>query len=294
MAALTAFYSINDIQLNRRKLGKFVGEKVKVIKDRAYTFEEIHKMLDVADTRGRALILLLTSTGMRIGALPAIRLGSLQKIQEYNIYKVTVYEGSSDESICFTTPECATAIDFYLQQRERRGERLRYHSDKGIWTPEDTTLFRKEYNKNDPFQVPHARPLSKPGLDYLLQQILEKAGIITITPRLAGKKTGPRREVARSNGFRKMVNTAMVKCKVEPLIKEMLLGHHIGLEESYYRPAEEDLLREYLKCIDYLTVNEENRLKKQVETLLIEKSEIQELRHSLNTLREQFNRQIAS
>jgi hypothetical protein len=55
LAALTAFYSINDIQLNRRKLGKFVGEKVKVIKDRAYTFEETHKMLDVADTRGRAI-----------------------------------------------------------------------------------------------------------------------------------------------------------------------------------------------------------------------------------------------
>jgi hypothetical protein len=117
---------------------------------------------------------------MRIGALPALRLGSLQKIQEFKIYKVTVYEDSNDESICFTTPECATAIDFYLQQRERRGERVRYHGGKGIRTPEDTTPFRKEYNKDDPFQVPHARPLSKPGIDYQLQQIPEKAGIIML------------------------------------------------------------------------------------------------------------------
>jgi hypothetical protein len=66
----------------------------------------------------------------------------------------------------------------------------------------------------------------------------------------------------------------MVRCKVDPLIKEMLLGHHTGLEENYYRPEEEDLLNEYLKCVDSLTVNNEFRLQRQVETLTNENSKI--------------------
>jgi hypothetical protein len=49
LAAIMAFYSINDLQLNRKKLGKFLGEEIKRQKDRPYTLGEIHRMLDVAD-----------------------------------------------------------------------------------------------------------------------------------------------------------------------------------------------------------------------------------------------------
>ncbi|MGA7603010.1 MAG: hypothetical protein WCE33_08000, partial [Nitrososphaeraceae archaeon] len=84
LAAILAFYSINDLQLNRKKLGKFLGEEVKRQKDRPYTLEEIHRMLDVADERGKAIILLLTSTGMRIGALCDLSFRHLQRIEEYD------------------------------------------------------------------------------------------------------------------------------------------------------------------------------------------------------------------
>lgn len=51
-------------------------------------------MLDVADERGKAIILLLTSTGMRIGALSSLRFGHLQRIDEYDLYKVMQYAES--------------------------------------------------------------------------------------------------------------------------------------------------------------------------------------------------------
>jgi hypothetical protein len=74
--------------------------------------------------------------------------------------------------------------------------------------------------------------------------------------RLEGERQKHNRKaVSRTTGFRKLVNTTMVKCKVDPLIKVMLLGHHTGLEENYYRLEEQDLLNEYLKCVDTLTVN---------------------------------------
>ena len=47
----------------------------------------------------------------------------------------------------------------------------------------------------------------------------------------------------------------------------MLLGHKIGLSSSYYRPSEAELLEEYLRVVPELTINEENRLSRQVQEL---------------------------
>ena len=54
----------------------------------------------------------------------------------------------------------------------------------------------------------------------------------------------------------------------------MLLGHKIGLASAYYRPSEDEMLNEYLKAVDNLTINEENRLKRKVEVLTVEKSKV--------------------
>ena len=42
------------------------------------------------------------------------------------------------------------------------------------------------------------------------------------------------------------------------------MGQSTGLEASYFRPNEKQLLTEYLKAVNELTINEENRLKKKV------------------------------
>ena len=76
------------------------------------------------------------------------------------------------------------------------------------------------------------------------------------------------------HGFRKFVTTQLVNSDVNPEIREMLLGHKIGLASAYYRPSEDEMLNEYLKAVDNLTINEENRLKRKVEVLTIEKSKV--------------------
>jgi integrase len=118
LAAIVTFHSINDVTLNRKRLGKFLGPRQKRVIDRPYTLEEIEKMLKVSDERMRSVVLILTSTGMRIGGLAGLKISSLERIEEFGLYRLTVYQGSSEEYICFTTPECASAIDFYLGQRE--------------------------------------------------------------------------------------------------------------------------------------------------------------------------------
>ncbi|MDW0341031.1 MAG: hypothetical protein QN424_01665 [Nitrososphaeraceae archaeon] len=62
---------------------------------------------------------------MRIGAIPGLRLGNLEKVEsDYDIYKITVYEGFNEEYITFCTPECTRAIDEHLKMQQQYGEKL--------------------------------------------------------------------------------------------------------------------------------------------------------------------------
>ena len=81
VSAIFAFYKINDIVLNIDKICRFMPEKKKSNKDRAYTHQEILQFLDVADERMKVVILLLASTGIRIGAIPSLRLRNLEKVK---------------------------------------------------------------------------------------------------------------------------------------------------------------------------------------------------------------------
>jgi hypothetical protein len=55
------------------------------------------------------------------------------------------------------------------------------------------------------------------------------------------------------------------------------MGHSVGISDSYYRPTESDLLEEYLKAVDALTISNENRLKMQVEVLAATTRETEEM-----------------
>ncbi|MFZ0223992.1 MAG: hypothetical protein WA323_24490 [Candidatus Nitrosopolaris sp.] len=54
---------------------------------------------------------------------------------------------------------------------------------------------------------------------------------------------------------------------MKPINIENLMGHSTGLSDSYYRPTENDLLEDYLKCVDALTITDEKTLKMRVEDL---------------------------
>jgi integrase len=119
VAPVFTFYQLNDVVLNRKKTLRYLGEFKKVVRDAAYTTEQIQQALTNADQRMRMIILLFSSTGCRIGSLPSLSLGNLTKRPDYGLYKVTFYEGTNNEYYNFTTRECAqTGIDNYLLYRQ--------------------------------------------------------------------------------------------------------------------------------------------------------------------------------
>ena len=61
--------------------------------------------------------------------------------------------------------------------------------------------------------------------------------------------------------------TQLISSKVNPEIRQMLLGHKIGLASAYYRYTVEEMYKEYSKVIDNLTIDPANRLQRKIEFL---------------------------
>ena len=96
MASLVKFTNMNDIMgINWPIVHSFEPEKIRRnYFDRPHTREEFQQLVEKADYRNKAIILLMSSAGLRVGALPSIKLRDSIPIDKYNIYKVIVYAGS--------------------------------------------------------------------------------------------------------------------------------------------------------------------------------------------------------
>ena len=50
----------------------------------------------------------------------------------------------------------------------------------------------------------------------------------------------------------------------------VLMGHSIGISDSYYKITEDELLTEYLKASNFLIINKENQLQTEVNKIRIQ------------------------
>ena len=76
--------------------------------------QKLKQMFNAAqDIRVKIIVSLLSSSGLRHGALPILKLRDLEKIEKYNIYKITAYPKSKKFKYnTFCTPECTYANRF--------------------------------------------------------------------------------------------------------------------------------------------------------------------------------------
>jgi hypothetical protein len=68
------------------------------------------------------------------------------------------------------------------------------------------------------------------------------------------------------------------------------MGQKSGLEDAYLKLSEDELLEGdskhvgYISIMDQLTINEENRLRREVQTLRIDKSKMEQVLERINLL----------
>jgi hypothetical protein len=56
VSAIFTFYQLNDVVLNRKKIHRYFGEYKRVLREKAYTTEQIQQALQSADARMRMII----------------------------------------------------------------------------------------------------------------------------------------------------------------------------------------------------------------------------------------------
>ena len=274
-SALKHFYFMNNVRINKERIGRFLGEQKKKNVDRGYLDTEIKSLLDISDLRFKVVISVLASTGIRIGALPSLRLSHLSKIsiqgQGQRVYKFIIYQNTKDEYFTFCSPECASYIDSYLEYRTRSGEKTTDNKDKKL-SPQ-SPLIREQFDINDIEQVrKQGRPISLTSMSNILYSLAVRSGIRQTNHNTSRGKE--RHAVPLAHGFRKFFTTQLIDAEVNPEIREMLLGHSIGLAGAYYKPTEEKMLNEYMKAVDNLTIDPTKKLERELEVTKAKQDEI--------------------
>jgi site-specific recombinase XerD len=188
--ALKSFYEMNDVDigyLKWKKLSKYKGEESNIHEDRSYTHEEIQRILNVCDLRTRLSILLMCSSGVRIGSQPSLTVGSIEG------QKVTVYANTSHKYISFITPECQKALTDYLDWRGRVcGEKI---------TP-TSPLLRRDFNTAPRKIRPRVEFCSLDSLRKSIWKAIVKSGL-----REVDHVSSSRKEVMQCHGYRKFFQT---------------------------------------------------------------------------------------
>lgn len=279
LSSMKAFFEMNDYENIRwHKLKRFMGEKTPKHDDRCYNHEEILSMLNVSDLKQKVVILLMCSAGLRVGALPTLLIKHLKKVS--GVYKIDVYKGlkGKGQYYTFCSPECVTAIDNYLEFRERCGEKISPVSP----------LLRKDFDSDFHESARNkVYPVNSHSISMSLFHLLIKIGIRTIDH----VNSRNRKDVKLTHGFRKFFETQLVNANIHETIIRKLTGHsdNANLTQLYSKQTEEEMLVSYMKAVDNLTINPENRLRRKVEKLEVEKSKLDTISYELQQIKKAMN-----
>ena len=125
-----------------------------------------------------------------------------------------------------------------------------------------------------------------------MNDLLVRSGLRKV--RTEGKVR--RSHIMANHGFRKFFETNAFKAGMDHMYLRRLMGQKSGLEDAYLKLSEEELLEGdnkhagYVDVIDHLTIDESNKLRREVETLRIEKSNWELMRQELDEIKEVLKR----
>jgi hypothetical protein len=305
--AAKLFCDMNDITLNWKRLSKGLPKQKQASDDRAPTIEEIKKLMDYPDKRIKPILLTMLSSGIRKEAWEYLKWKHIVPIfsdHDNTIIiaaKIIVYAGDNEEYFSFITPEAYISLKEWIEFRAFHGEGISGNSwvMRNLFIVSERTWKRDPNHSNYLGDINDPVQLSSDGIKSMIERAIHAQGLWS--PLKEGSR---RREWKGMHGFRKFFKTQAEHSGMKSLHVEMMLGHNTGLAKNYYRPSERELLEEYIKAVDDLTIKEENRLSKQVQELktrnkdseyvikgkLQEKEEqIKNLEESVKFLSDRFN-----
>ena len=240
---------MNDVSgINWKKISKILPSARKYAMDRAPTIDELRLLLSNSDLRFQAIILTMASSGVRLGAWDYLNWGHVEHMKregEVVAAKLRVYAAEPEEYYAFITPEAYRRLDQYMKIRASHGEKI----------TKDSPLIRNVWysNKTEANGAENPERLQASGVKRLFEDTLWKFGI---------RKEKKRRHEFSIHSVRKFFKTRAEQV-MKPINVETLMGHSVGISDSYYRPTEKELLEDYLKAVPLLTVSEVEEVRRE-------------------------------
>lgn len=236
--------------VNWKVVSKAIPRGFSFADDRAPTLEEIQKILEFPDRRIKPIVLILVSSGIRIGAFEELRWKHIVPIynkeqNEIIAAKIIVYPGDREQYYSFLTPEAYNAVKEWMDYRIACGEQI----------TKESFVIRDIWQVDDKNGIINPKPLNSPAITRLLNRAWQSQ---KIRPKLEnGIK---HHEFKTAHGFRKYFKTQAEQARIPSIKIELLMGHSLGVTDSYVRFTEDQILDDYLKITDNLTINQSSRL----------------------------------
>ena len=256
--ATKLFCVMNDLLLNWKKISRGLPIGRRAANDRAPTIEEISKIIEYPDRRIKVIIYTMASSGIRVGAWDYLKWKHIIPIQnngQVMAAKLIVYAGEPEEYFTFISPEAYNELEKWKDYRLQSGESVETNS----WIMRNIWNTKKGYTRG---LVSAPIKLKTEGVKRLVEDALWTQGL---RKKLDSNKK--RHEFQTDHGLRKWFKTRCELAGMKPINIEILMNHSTGISDSYYRATETELLEDYLKAVDSLTINNQNKLQKQAAVL---------------------------
>jgi integrase len=260
--SLKVFCDSADIGVPWKKITRGLPKGRQSANDRAPTIQEIRKLIDYPDRRIKPIVYVMISSGIRLGSWDFLRWQHVEPVTNENeeiiAAKLRVYAGDAEEYYTFITPEAYKAIKEWMEFRASYGEKIIGSSwvIRDLWQTTNINYGAKWGLATNP------KRLKSSGIKRLLERALWEQGIRQ--PLIDNTR---RHEWKAAHGLRKFYKTRAEQI-MKPINVELTMGHDIGISGSYYKPTEREILEDYLKAVDKLTINYDKlTLHKQVSEL---------------------------
>jgi integrase len=289
---------MNDIVINWKKLAKGIPQEKQSAEDRTPTMDEIHKLVEHPDRRIKIIAYVMISSGIRVGSWDHLKWKHVIPIKKNNTLVAAKLitrntKINNREYYSFITPEAYNSLKDYMEFRQLHGEKI---------SPE-SFLIRDTWQKidrNHGHRIGLAKFPKKMNSVSIRNMIYEAWHVQGVRDKLHGSEK-KRHEFKSTHGFRKVFETRCQNAKMNHNNIKLLMDHSLGESQNYHRPTQDELLQDYLHAVDFLTINDENKLKKKILELTERQDELDlmKLKHDkeMKQMREdmefKFNKIIA-
>jgi hypothetical protein len=251
---------MSDIAIAWKKINRGLPKTRRFADDRAPTLEEIQSICDYPDRRIKGIISTMASSGIRLGAWDYLRWGHIKPVsREGKILaaRIVVYHGDEEEYFSFITAEAYHHLEQWIDYRRECVEKV----SNETWVMRQLWNTKRGHYHHGTIKAPEK--LKSSGVKRLIEDALWTQGI-----RKKSNLKRNRYEFQTDHGLRKWFKTRCEIAGMKSINIEKLMGHSIGISDSYYRATEDELLDDYLKAIPFLIIGMEKRLQMQMEQVL--------------------------